>query len=309
MKKLVLFSILICCGICFSYAQKVKVSLNDNAYMIKGDKYAALEINGKIVIPDTKYYTDFTFKGKHFIAEFIDGSFMLLDREGNKVKVGGVFVFSKLSIVDGTIIAQISKDGEARYYSEDNPSVELKVQKAGHDFFDKDRKFNPEKMAQAKATLQADSLSKLVRADGKFEIRPKPDSYRQQIFLKGKMMHEAQEYNVISGVEDWNKTGCWMLIAKNNGLYGVVAVEIWEEDGKKGMQVLQTVPYEYTFALHHNGNMVKCTTRSVTSHWLNWWGWKFDNDWRTGKFTPTNMKWILDKSTNKWALQKQEEKK
>ncbi|NDV79396.1 hypothetical protein [Dysgonomonas sp. 511] len=292
------------------FAQQARVALKGNAYVIKEGKYAGLEIDGEVLIPVvTKYWVNFdTSTGKYFVAETENGDFCVLDRNGKQVKLGGRRNFYKASTVDGTIMTQATKDSPPKYFSENNLSVEVKVETASHDFFDKDRVFNPEKMAQAKASEQAEYLSSLVTPDGRFEIKPKPNSYRQQIFVQGKMLHEAQEYRVLSDPEYWNKTGCWAIMCKNNGYYGALLLGVYEKDGKQMVEILQTIPYEYTFVSHHDGNMIKATTKSITNHYFNFGGWKFDRDWKTGNFTPEYKKWVKNKSTGKWTLQKQEEK-
>jgi len=299
------------------WAQQVRTALKGDAYVIKKGESAALEIGGKIVLGFDKGFTDIkTATGKYFVGNLKDKNFYLFDRSGKEVQLGkqGTKGYDKISLIDGTIVA--TDKGVTRYYSEQDITVEIKPQATGHDFFEKqiEKKtgqpvFNPEKMAQAKATEQAEYLSSLVRADGRFEIRPKPNSNRQQIFVKGKMLHEAQEYKVVSDPEYWNKTGCWALIAKNGGNYGAILLVVYEEGGKKEELILQVIPYKYSFISHHGGNMLDCTTRSGAPHYFNFGGWNFDSNWRTGQFTPTYKKWVHNKSTDEWTFQKQEEKK
>ncbi|WP_294078907.1 hypothetical protein [Proteiniphilum sp. UBA5384] len=291
-----------------AYTQQVRVALKGDAYLLKKGEYIALEVGGKIVIGFDEEFTGITSSdGKYFIADYDGEEFYIYDRAGKEVELGGGLTqrYDKIAVIDGTIV--VTKKGETRYYSGDDPSVEIKAQTASHDFFDKGREFNPEKMAQAVASEQAKYLSGLVRPDGKFEIRPKPNSNRQQIFVNGKMLHEAQEYKVVSDSEWWSKTGCWAIIAKNSGKYGAVLLEVYEEDGKKGESVLQVIPYQYSFVSHHGGNMLKCTTISGAPHYFNFSGWKFDFNWK--EFIPTYVKWVHNKSSNEWTLQKQEEKK
>ena len=189
-------------------AQQARVALKGNAYMIKEGNAASLEVDGKIVCTLDDGYVDFkTATGNYFAAEFDDGRFVLLNREGCSVVLGprDEIDYYKISLVSGTVVAQKEKNSKPKYYSEKDLSVEITPQAVGHDFFEKEIEnktgqpvFNPEKMAQGKSSEQAEYLSSLVPEAGRFEIRPKPNSTRQQIFVKGKMLDEAQEYKVVS---------------------------------------------------------------------------------------------------------------
>lgn len=261
-------------------AQQARVALKGNAYMIKDGKAASLEVDGKIVCTLNDGYVDFeTATGNYFAAEFDDGRFVLLNREGHSVVLGprDEIDYYKISLVSGTVVAQKEKDGKPKYYSEKDLSVEITPQT-------------------------------LVPEAGRFEIRPKPNSTRQQIFVRGKMLDEAQEYKVVSTPEVWNKWGYWILITKNGGYYGLLGIEVREENGKQIVRKEVLIPHKYTFGIHHDGNMLKFTKRGGVPEWFNWWGYNFENDWRTGKFTPTYKQWVQNKSTGEWSLVKQEPK-
>lgn len=299
-------------------AQQARVALKGNAYMIKDGKAASLEVDGKIVCTLEDGYVDFkTATGNYFAAEFDDGRFVLLNRKGSSVVLGprDEIDYYKISLVSGTVVAQKEKDSKPKYHSEKDLSVEITPQAVEHDFFEKEIEkktgqpvFNPEKMAQGKSSEQAEYLSSLVPEAGRFEIRPKPNSTRQQIYVRGKMIDEAQEYKIVSTPEVWNEWGYWILITKNGGYYGLLGIEVREENGNRIARKEVLIPHKYTYGIHHDGNMLKFTKRGGVPEWFNWWGYNFDNDWRTGKFTPTYKQWVQNKSTGEWSLVKQEPK-
>lgn len=298
-------------------AQQVRVALKGDAYLIRNGKLAALEVGGKIVIGfDQEFAEIITSTGNYFAARYEedDSDWYIYDRNGNEAELGGGsygWSFDKVSMVAGIIV--VEEKGKTYYFSENDLSTTIKPQAAGHDFFEKELEkktgqpaFNPEKMAQSKASRQADSLSSLVRKDGRFEIRAKPNSNRQQIFVKGKMLHEAQEYKVVLDTEFWDKYGCWVMIAKNGGYYGAIIIEVYEEDGESHLDWGQLIPYKYTFGAHEVGNMMKLTRKGGVPDYFNTNGWRFSLDWRTGKFTPTHERWVHNEATDEWTLKKPE---
>ena len=257
-------------------AQQVRIALKGDAYIIKEEKYAGLEVDGEVLIPvSTKYWVNFsTSTGKYFVAETENGTFNVLDRKGKQVKLGDYRNFYKASVVDGTIMTQATKDSPPKYFSENNLSiVEVKVEQAEADFFDKDRVFNPEKMTRDKAVEQSKLLSAQVEPHGKFEIRQKANSQRQELVVDGKVLWEAQEIVPITDAKFFNKTTCWGFIVKNGGLYGTYGLSLYMKDGKKCIEHQQFIPYEYTFIrADAQPGIVRCTTKSSTLKLKAWTG-------------------------------------
>ncbi|MCC8146474.1 MAG: hypothetical protein LIO93_08575 [Bacteroidales bacterium] len=318
MKKVIIntFIVLMASVLGVSIVQaQVRIALKNNAYVIKGEKYAALEIDGKVVVPDTKHYLDFTTStGKYFVAEFFDGNFRLFDRNGQGIPLGGVHYFYKLSIVDGTIVAQIGEDSPPKYYSESNPSVEIQVQKADPNHFEKEleRKggFSPQLAGQRKDIEIMKKALAEVEPIGWFELREN-DNKGIDLVVDGKVLFNARSFTLISDAEEYKKSNCWFFIVTRGDFtqrYGVYGISMYIKEGKKEVENVMTIPYEYTFISHEGGNMVKCS-KNTGSSYFNWFGWNFDRDWHTGKYTSTYKKWIYDKSIDKWTLQKQEQKK
>ena len=312
MKRIIIniFAVLTVSALCITVAQaqQVRVALKGDAYVIQDGKYVALEVDGKIVIDfDYEFIQIITSTGKYFAAEDDEGDFMIFDRSGENVELGkGSFgsFFDKVSMIDGTIVIQTK--GKTHYFSENDISREIKVEQAGHDFFDKGRDFNPEQMTRSKAAAEAERLSALMPPENRFEIRQKSNSQRQEVVVHGKVVHEAQEYAVLSDEEWFKEEEFWVLVAKNNGKYGVVAINAYadKETGERKGYAVQMVPYEYSFARFHDGTgpMITCTTMSGARTHFNYYGWNFDHDYRTGNYTGTKKRWVYDEATEKWTF-------
>ncbi|GAB0481696.1 hypothetical protein KML24007_04420 [Alistipes indistinctus] len=291
-----------------AYAQQVRVALKGDANLIKEGKYVALEVAGKIVLGFDEEFTEIiTSSGKYFAATDEDGGWYIYDRNGKETEIGGGSYgskFDKARMVDGTII--VEKNGKTHYFNESDLTKEAVVEQAAHDFFDKGRDFNPEKMTRDKASTEAERLSALMPPENRFEIRQKSNSQRQEVVVHGKVVHEAQEYTVLSDEEWFKEKEFWVLVAKNNGKYGVVAINAYadKETGKREGYAVQMVPYEYSFARFHDGTgpMITCTTMSGARTHFNYYGWNFDHDYRTGKYTGTKKRWVYDEATEKWML-------
>lgn len=272
--------ILIVSVLCVSVAQaqQVRVALKGDAYVIKEGKYVALEVGGKIVIGFDEEYTEIiTSTGKYFAARFgkDDSDWYIHDRNGEEVELGGGSYgssFDKVSMVDGTII--IENKGKKHYFSESDITKAIQVQTAGADFFDKGRDFNPEKMTRDKAASQSEALSAQVAEHGRFEIRQKANSQRQELVVDGKVLLECQEFTIVSDAEYFNKTTCHAFIVKNNGLYGTFLISLYMKDGKKMVESKQFVPYEYTFMRPDpdQKGIVIGTTKSSTRHFMSFTG-------------------------------------
>jgi hypothetical protein len=139
----------------------------------------------------------------------------------------------------------------------------VQAEQAGADFFDKGRDFNPEKMTRDKSIEASKALSAQVAAHGKFEIRMKANSSRQELVVDGKVIWECQEFTIVSDAEYFNKTSCHAFIVKNNGLYGTFIVGMEMNNGEKVVEYQQFIPYEYTFIrADSQPGIVRCTTKS-----------------------------------------------
>ena len=297
------------------FAQQARVALKGNACAVQGEKYVMLEIDGKTVVTEKDGCRNFkTSTGNYFVAEFLNGMFRLYDRSGKIVPLGGVYLFHKLSSVDGTVVAQISEETAPKYYSENDLSVEIKAQALEANHFEKEieRKggFSP-KLAGQRADVEAMKKA-LVEVDriGWFDLKNN-DKGSLDLVVDGKVLFTATSFSLLSDAAEYKKSNCWFFrITRGSHYprYGVYAISMFMKDGKKVVENAMLIPYEYTFISHDGGNVVKCTTKSGAAHYFNWWGWHFNRDWRTGKYTPTNERWTYDESTDKWALVKQEPK-
>lgn len=302
-------------GVSQARAQKASVSLRGNAALVKGDKFAALVIDGKTVVPEDAGYLDFkTSTGNYFVAEFHDGKYKLLDRQGKPVSLGGVSIFYKLSSVDGTVVAQTSKESQPKYYAESNLSVEIKPKAVGANFFEEEIEkkggFSP-KLAGQRADVEAmEKALAQVEPIGYFELRNN-DKGSFDLVVDGKVLFTSNSFRLLSDAAEYNKSNCWFFrISRGNHYprYGVYGISMFMEDGKKVVQNMMLIPYEYTFIAHDGGNMLRCTKQGGAIHYFNWWGWRFEVDRQTRKFVSTRERWIHDKATDKWTLVKQEEK-
>jgi hypothetical protein len=162
-------------------------------------------------------------------------------------------------------------------------------------------------MTRDKAAAEAERLSALMPPENRIEIRQRAGLQWQEIVVHGKVVHDAKEYTILNDEEWLKEKGFWVLAAKFNGMYGVIAVEAYtdEETGELISGAIQLIPYEYTWASNHDGTgpMISCTTRSVTRHYFNYTGWQFSLDARTGKYTGMQKRWVYDELTGKWSLQ------
>ncbi|NDV58882.1 hypothetical protein [Bacteroides sp. 519] len=316
MKKIILISFLILGNLC-CYAQTVRVALHGNSYIIKEGKYASLEVDGKIVVEHENFFIDYkTSTGNYFAAENEDGEFIIIDRTGEEVKLGDNYpTFQyKASMINGTIVVQEHKDSKPKYYSENDPSVELQVQKADPDHFEKELEkkggFSPKLAGQRKDIELIEKALAEVEPIGWFEVRQN-STKGLDLVVDNKVLFNARSFTLISTAEEYKKSNCWFFITTRGDhyqRYAVYGISMYYKDGKKVVENVMTIPYEYTFMSHEGGNVVKCSKNSGSSY-FNWWGWNFDRDWRTGEYTPTNKKWVHNESTDKWELQKQEENK
>ncbi|MDR3119036.1 MAG: hypothetical protein LBU44_06410 [Mediterranea sp.] len=99
-------------------------------------------------------------------------------------------------------------------------------------------------------------------------------SYRQELMAQGKVVLEVQEFTkILSDEVNWNKTGCWVFIVKNNGLYGTLCLGTWKENGKQNLEMQQFIPYEYSYISPDSQlGIVQCTTKSGAVHYRAWSG-------------------------------------
>lgn len=298
-------------------AQQARVALKGNAYMIKDGKAASLEVDGKIVCTLDDGYVDFkTATGNYFAAEFDDGRFVLLNRKGRSVVLGprDEIDYYKISLVSGTVVAQKEKDSKPKYYSEKDLSVEITPQAVGANFFEEEIEkkggFSP-KLAGQRADVEAMEKA-LAEAEpiGYFELRNN-DKGSLDLVVDGKVLFTSNSFRLLSDAAEYKKSNCWFFrISRGNHYprYGVYAIAMFMEEGKKVVQNQMMIPYEYTFIAHDGGNMVRCTKQGGAIGYFNWWGWRFEVDRQTRKFVSTNERWEYDKATDKWSLKKQESK-
>lgn len=316
-----IFTILLFSVLCVSVAQaqQVRVALKGDAYVIKEGKYVALEVGGKIVIGFDEEFTEITTAtGNYFAARNEDDAdWYLYNRNGKEVVLGDRYTMTyyKLSLVDGTIIAQEKKDSKVKYYSESNPAVEIQVQKANPDHFEKELEkkggFSPKLAGQRKDIEIMQKALAEVEPIGWFELKEN-ENKGIDLVVDGKVLFNARSFTLISSAEEYKKSNCWFFIITRGDFtqrYGIYGISMYMKDGKKVVENAMLIPYEYSFISHEGGNMIKCSRSAGSPTYFNWWGWNFNRDWRTGQYTSTYNKWVHDKATDKWSLQKQEENK
>lgn len=236
-----------------------RVTVSGNANMVSNDNNSwALEVGGKVV---TGYdYAHFkSTNGVYFAVENKDGKWGICDNAGTFLFP---CVYAKTSVSDNTAMLYETADGAPKFYDCAARKF-VQAEQADADFFDKGREFDPTKMTQAKAEEQAKMLSAQVAPHGKFEIRQKANSQRQELVVDGKVIWECQEFRILSTAEDFNRTTCWAFIVKDKGYYGTYVISLYMKDGQKQLEHQQFIPYEYTFikADEHPG-IVRCTTKS-----------------------------------------------
>lgn len=260
----ILFSIAVVAVMLFSVDASMaqgRVSIAGGASMVAKDNASwALEVNGKVV---TGYgYKHFqSTDGVYFAVEDKNGKWGVCDNTG-------AFIhncqFAKTYVNDATAMLYDTANGTPKIYDCKTRQY-VQAQQADADFFDKGRDFNPEKMTRDKAIAESKRLSSLVTPDGRFEIRMKANSQRQELVAQGKVILEAQEFTeILTDEANWNETGCWVFIVKNGGLYGTFCLGTWEEDGKLNLETVWFIPCEYTFMRSDpdRPGIVRCTTKS-----------------------------------------------
>lgn len=249
------------------------VSVAGNAKMVSKDNASwALEVGGKVV---TGYnYAQFkSTDGVYFAVEAKNGKWGICDNTG-------AFLFdctyAKTTVSGSTAVLYESADGSPKFY-DCAARKYVEAQQVGADFFDKDREFDPTRMTQAKASEQAKMLSAQVAPHGKFEIRQKANSNRQELVVDGKVVWECQEFRILSSAEDFNRTTCWAFIVKDKGYYGTFVMSLYLKDGKKQLESQQFIPYEYTFIKQdeHPG-IVRCTQKGGAIEYRAWTGQKVE---------------------------------
>jgi hypothetical protein len=191
-----------------------RVSVAGNANMVsKDDNTWVLEVNSKVV---TGYdYSHFqSTDGVYFAVEDKNGKWGVCDNAGTflfKCELAKTYVNGSTAM----LYSSTEAPQDLRLYK---TKAYVKAEEAGADFFDKGRDFNPEKMTRDKSIEASKALSAQVAAHGKFEIRMKANSNRQELVVDGKVIWECQEFRIFSDVEYFNKTSCWVFIVKNNNL-------------------------------------------------------------------------------------------
>jgi hypothetical protein len=249
-------------------AQSRSTIYGDANMVSKDNNSWALEVNGKVV---TGYdYSHFqSTDGVYFAVEDKNGKWGVCDQ-------AGTFLFkcelAKTYVNGSTAMLYSSTEAPPKIY-DCKTKAYVKAEEAGADFFDKGRDFNPEKMTRDKSIEASKALSAQVAVHGKFEIRMKANSSRQELVVDGKVIWECQEFRILSTADDFNRTTCWAFIVKNNGKYGTFVISLYMKDGKKQLESQQFIPYEYSFIVPHTSpGMLECTTMSGASHYRAWTG-------------------------------------
>lgn len=246
-----------------------RVSIVGNAVMVSKDNASwALEVGGKVV---TGYdYAHFkSTDGVYFAVEAKNGKWGICDNTG-------AFLFqctyAKTTVSGATAVLYETADGTPKFY-DCAAKKYVEAEQVSADFFDKDREFDPTRMTQAKASEQAKMLSAQVAPHGKFEIRQKANSNRQELVVDGKVVWECQEFRILSSAEDFNRTTCWAFIVKDKGYYGTFVVSLYLKDGKKQLESQQFIPYEYTFIKQdEQPGIVRCTKKGGVIEYRAWTG-------------------------------------
>jgi hypothetical protein len=166
-----------------------------------------------------------------------------------------------------------SANVEPKFYRVSAPLVEIKAVKADPLMFDPGTKKMHE-IAEQKAR-------EIAAQDGfaAFSFKTN-DKGRQELYVDGKKLFEAKEFELISTYDYWKRTTCWIFIVKDRiqgrdayGLYGL-SIYTDKNTGKKAIEAGLDIPIEYSYmAPVSNGEYaVKCTTFSGAAKYFGWNG-------------------------------------
>jgi hypothetical protein len=248
----------------------VRVLLKGNAYMVGNENGLGLEVNGKLVV--AKNYRDFKTndQGQYFAVEAKDGKYGVCDTKGTFIYK---CTYYKAEITSSFIRLQTTANAEPKFYSTSAPTTEVQVQKADPLMFDvKTKTMHELSEAEAKKIAAQDPFAA-------FEFRTNSKG-RQELYVDGKKLFEAKTFDMISTYDFWKKSTCWIFIVTDRvsgygkDAYGLFALSIYNNNGKKALEFALVVPLEYSYVSpsHTGGAVVICTTFSGATKRFGWNG-------------------------------------
>ena len=256
----------------FCQQKEVRMAIpkGKNAYAVGEAGKLGLEVNGKLVL--AKEYKGFQTDGAgtHFAVEAKDGKYGVCDSKGTFIYK---CTYYKAQITGDMIRLQTTASSEPKFYKTATPTTEMTVTKVDPNAF------NPGLREMHEA---AEKKAQAIAAQDPFAAFTFKTNSRgwQELYVDGKKLFEARSFRLISTYDFYKKsTGFFFIVTERvkdygKDAYGLFILSIEDVNGKKVIETLQSIPYEYShIAPVANGeSAVECTTFSGARKYFNWLG-------------------------------------
>lgn len=259
--------LLVVCSATASAQGPSRVSLKGTAYLVSDNsKLWALEVGGKTVTGQ-EYIDISTPDGKFFVATLPNGKKGICNAAGKFIYP---CEYAQASITASTIMLQRDKTSKPQFFSTANPTVAVQPKKMTiaqlEDKMEaespKGTYFNPTRIDQRKAIVQARELSDKIGLTGSYEIRDN-DYGKQELVVDGKVYHTAKTFvNATSADSYAELDNCWYFIVSDriNGYerYGVYGLQKKLEDEVLKVSGKMVIPYDYGFIKPKSRYQIHC---------------------------------------------------